>query len=51
MTITYWKHLRTGLIYKYFNGATPYNACEWRRVTAWDYEQALKNAREKYLNK
>jgi len=51
-TYTYWKNLRNGAIYKYEFGTKPLNAdTEWKQVTGWDYDEALRIACERYLNK
>ena len=51
-TYTYWKKLRNGAIYKYEFGTKPLNAdTEWKQVTGWDYDEALRIACERYLNK
>ena len=51
LTITYWKNLRTNVIYKYFGDSKPMNhETAWARVTCWDYEQSLQNASENYFD-
>lgn len=50
--ISFWKNLRTGVIYKYFGDAKPFNyETEWKQVSGWDYDEALRIASEKYFGK
>lgn len=52
LPITYWKNLRTGVIYKYYGNAKPINhATEWKQVAGWDYDEALHKAYEKFSKK
>lgn len=52
LPITYWKNLRTGVIYKYYGNAKPINyATEWKQVAGWDYDEALRTAYKKFLAK
>ena len=42
-TITYWKNITTGNVYKYYNDTKPYKAdTEWKQVTAWDYDEQFR---------
>ena len=50
LPITYWKNLRTGVIYKYYGNAKPINyATERKQVAGWDYDEALRKAHDKYF--
>ena len=49
---TYWKNIKTGTIYKYEVGTKPLHAdTEWKQVTGWDYDEALRVALERFLQK